>query len=103
LSVFGPCKKSAAGARAQAQDSFAVGASILDHDQIDTRRGYVFYARKVTPSLVLDIDIPFGPNSFARINVLDFVCIMFPQRYPQVHVIVRPGTRFTDNLEGQLG
>ena len=56
----------------------------------------------MTLSFVLDIDIPFDPDSFARINVLDFVCIMFPQRFLQVHVIVRPGARFTDNLEGQL-
>jgi hypothetical protein len=34
----------------------------------------------VTLSLVFDMDIPFDPNSFARIKTPVFVCIAFPQR-----------------------
>ena len=61
-----------------AQDSFAVGGSILDHGQFDTKRALCFYAHKVTVSLVSDTQILFYPNSFVRINVLAFICIVFP-------------------------
>ena len=50
--------------------------SILDHGQFDTKKVHVTCVQ-VTVSLILDVKVPFDPNSLC-VNVLIFVGVVFP-------------------------
>ena len=54
-----------------------------------------FHAHRVTLPLQPSTPLPASTHSTS-------FAFMFPERCPQVCVIVRPGVRFTENIEGQL-
>ena len=53
--------------------------------------------------VIFDVQISIDPYSFASIDVLIFVGVVFLQWCIQVHIVACPGRRLVDDSEGRFG